>query len=131
MQCDRWRDVACVFHRIQWHDCDDIAHIWGPSINEMYLTVTDERGNILYDNFKFEQLKNVGIKYDEEEEVYTDQQPEGTVVFVGQSIEEGLFYSIDVEATGLDNRIYPDEYFEDGIKTRNGIRTISRVVGIL
>ena len=37
--------------------------------------------------------------------------------------------SIDVETTGLDNRIYSDEYFEDGIKTRHGFRTIDRIVG--
>jgi len=37
--------------------------------------------------------------------------------------------SLDLETTGVDNRIYPDEYFEDGIKTRHGIRTISRIAG--
>lgn len=38
--------------------------------------------------------------------------------------------SLDVETTGVDNRIYPDEYFEDGQRTRHGIRTIDRVVGL-
>lgn len=37
--------------------------------------------------------------------------------------------SLDLECTGVDNRVYKDEYFEDGIKTRYGMRTIDKVVG--
>jgi DNA polymerase I-like protein with 3'-5' exonuclease and polymerase domains len=39
-------------------------------------------------------------------------------------------YSIDTESTGVDTRVYPDEYFDDGVKTRHGMRTIDRVVGV-
>jgi DNA polymerase I-like protein with 3'-5' exonuclease and polymerase domains len=39
-------------------------------------------------------------------------------------------YSIDLETTGVDNRVYPDEYFEDGVTTRHGKRTVDKVVGI-
>jgi DNA polymerase I-like protein with 3'-5' exonuclease and polymerase domains len=38
--------------------------------------------------------------------------------------------SLDLETTGVDNRVYPDEYFEDGVKTRHGIRTVDRVAGV-
>lgn len=38
--------------------------------------------------------------------------------------------SLDLESTGVDNRIYPDEYFDDGKTTRNGIRTVDRIVGV-
>lgn len=38
--------------------------------------------------------------------------------------------SLDLETTGLDNRVYPDEYFEDGKKTRHGIRTVDKIAGI-
>jgi DNA polymerase I-like protein with 3'-5' exonuclease and polymerase domains len=38
--------------------------------------------------------------------------------------------SLDLETTGVDNRVYPDEYFGDGIKTRHGMRTIDRIVGV-
>ncbi len=44
-------------------------------------------------------------------------------------IQRGL-YSIDLETTGLDNRVYPDAYFEDGITTRHGIRTVGRIAGV-
>ncbi len=39
-------------------------------------------------------------------------------------------YSIDCETTGVDNRIYKDSYFEDGIVTKHGIRTVDKVVGL-
>jgi len=39
-------------------------------------------------------------------------------------------YSIDLESTGVDTRVYPDEYFGDGKKTRHGMRTVDRVVGV-
>jgi len=38
--------------------------------------------------------------------------------------------SFDTETTGLDTRVYPDGYFEDGKKTRNGLRTIITCVGV-
>jgi DNA polymerase I-like protein with 3'-5' exonuclease and polymerase domains len=44
-------------------------------------------------------------------------------------IERGL-YSIDVETTGINNSVYKDEFFDDGKKTRNGIRTVDRIVGV-
>ena len=44
-------------------------------------------------------------------------------------VERGLA-SLDLETTGVDNRVYGDDYFEDGIKTRHGMRTVDKVVGI-
>lgn len=44
-------------------------------------------------------------------------------------IQRGIF-SLDLECTGVDNRVYKDEYFEDGVKTRYGMRTIDKVVGV-
>jgi DNA polymerase I-like protein with 3'-5' exonuclease and polymerase domains len=38
--------------------------------------------------------------------------------------------ALDLETTGVDNRIYSDEYFEDGVVTRHGIRTVDRIAGI-
>ena len=39
-------------------------------------------------------------------------------------------YSLDLETTGVDNRVYPDSYFQDGKKTRHGMRTVDRIVGV-
>jgi DNA polymerase I-like protein with 3'-5' exonuclease and polymerase domains len=39
-------------------------------------------------------------------------------------------YSIDLETTGVDNRVYPDEYFNDGIRTRFGMRTVDTIAGV-
>lgn len=38
--------------------------------------------------------------------------------------------ALDLETTGVDNRVYPDEYFGDGRRTKHGIRTVDRIVGI-
>lgn len=38
--------------------------------------------------------------------------------------------SLDLETTGVDNRVYPDAYFEDGRTTRHGIRTVDRIAGV-
>ncbi len=38
--------------------------------------------------------------------------------------------SLDLETTGVDNRVYPDSYFNDGKVTRHGIRTIDRIAGV-
>jgi DNA polymerase I-like protein with 3'-5' exonuclease and polymerase domains len=38
--------------------------------------------------------------------------------------------SLDLETTGVDNRVYPDEYFNDGRVTRHGIRTVNHIAGI-
>ena len=38
--------------------------------------------------------------------------------------------ALDLETTGVDNRVYPDEYFNDGKVTRHGIRTINHIAGI-
>jgi hypothetical protein len=39
-------------------------------------------------------------------------------------------YSLDLETTGVDNRVYEDSYFDDGKLTRHGMRTIDRIVGV-
>ena len=44
-------------------------------------------------------------------------------------IDRGIA-SLDCETTGVDNRVYPDEYFEDGRTTRHGMRTVDKVVGL-
>jgi DNA polymerase I-like protein with 3'-5' exonuclease and polymerase domains len=43
---------------------------------------------------------------------------------------ERKLYSIDVETTGLDNRVYPDSFFDDGKTTRHGIRTVDKIAGV-
>ena len=43
---------------------------------------------------------------------------------------ERKLYSIDVETTGLDSRVYKDEFFEDGKTTRHGIRTVDKIAGV-
>lgn len=44
-------------------------------------------------------------------------------------ISRGL-YSLDLETTGVDNRVYEDSYFDDGRSTKHGKRTVDRIVGV-
>src|ERR1700735_2344843 len=44
-------------------------------------------------------------------------------------IERGI-YSIDLETSGVDNRCYEESFFNDGITTRHGMRTVDRIVGV-
>lgn len=48
---------------------------------------------------------------------------------VDMCIEKKL-WSLDLETTGLDNRVYPDGHFKDGRKTKYGIRTIDTIAGL-
>ncbi len=38
--------------------------------------------------------------------------------------------AVDLETTGVDNRVYEDAYFGDGVRTRHGIRTVDRIAGV-
>ena len=57
------------------------------------------------------------------------QRIEQVKQLVDNCISRGLC-ALDLETTGLDNRIYPDEYFNDGRKTRHGMRTVHHIAGI-
>jgi len=39
-------------------------------------------------------------------------------------------FSLDVETTGLDLRVYPDAHFRDGKVTKHGIRTMDQIAGL-
>lgn len=82
----------------------------------MLLQSMDDRVNIIrpwFKDYKFHLVSSVGQ--------------------LRQLVDIGLkrkLSSLDLETTGLDNRIYPDEYFEDGVVTRHGIRTVDRIAGV-
>ena len=38
--------------------------------------------------------------------------------------------ALDLETTGLDNRVYSDDYFNDGRITRHGLRTVHQIAGL-
>ncbi len=82
----------------------------------MQLQMLDDRVNIIknwYSNYKFHLIKDVN-------------QLEKLVDICLQR----KLCSLDLETNGLDTRVYPDSHYGDGKKTKYGIRTISKIVGI-
>jgi hypothetical protein len=87
-----------------WHDCDSIAHEWGPFLADMFVTVTDETGNVLYENIGHQAIVNAGAEISSSDEICVDDQPKGTVVFIGQNVERGLFFSAQIDTDSFDIR---------------------------
>ena len=44
-------------------------------------------------------LGDLGIQFHDMEECYADNQPDGTVVVIGQSVEKGLFFEGEIPLT--------------------------------
>jgi hypothetical protein len=84
-----------------WYECDDMAHAHGVNRSAGTLQIEDENGNIIYER----SLENIlGGDEDEPEwscndEVWIDEKPAGTVVFIGNSNEKGTFFESDLPLT--------------------------------
>lgn len=84
-----------------WFDCDDICHENGSTMDDCsYITVYDERGNKVWESsLDPGTLDDHGIEAEEFEEVYINELPAGTCVFVGTNSEKGLFGAYDLALT--------------------------------
>ena len=84
-----------------WYECDDMAHAHGVSRNAGTLQIEDENGNVIYER----SLEDIsGGDNDEPEwscndEVWIDEKPAGTIVFIGNSNEKGTFFEADLPLT--------------------------------
>jgi hypothetical protein len=82
-----------------WYECDNMGHAGGVSRNAGTLQIEDEKGDVIYER-RIEDLS--GGEDDEPEfqcndEVWIGSQPDGTVVFLGNSNEKGTFFEADLE----------------------------------
>jgi hypothetical protein len=84
-----------------WYECDDMAHAHGVNRNAGTLQIEDEEGNIIYER----SLEDISGGADDEpefecnDEVWIDEKPAGTVVFIGCSNEKGTFFEADLPLT--------------------------------
>lgn len=84
-----------------WYECDDMGHCHGVDRNSGTLQITDEQDQIFYER----SLDDIdGYSDDSPElgggdEVWIDQEPAGTVVFVGVSSEKGTFFEGEIPLT--------------------------------
>ena len=84
-----------------WYECDDMAHAHGVNRNAGTLQIEDENGDVIYER----SLEDISGGDDNEpewscgDEVWIDEKPAGTIVFIGNSNEKGTFFEADLPLT--------------------------------
>jgi len=84
-----------------WYECDNMAHAHGVSRNAGTLQIEDENGDVVYER----SLEDCDGGSDDSpelscnDEVWIDEKPAGTVVFIGNSNEKGTFFEADLPLT--------------------------------
>jgi hypothetical protein len=84
-----------------WYECDDMAHAHGVSRNAGTLQIEDENGEVIYER-SLEDCdggSDDSPEWDCGDEVWIDEKPAGTVVFIGNSNEKGTFFEADLPLT--------------------------------
>jgi hypothetical protein len=102
-----WDDELEVPYELQpfppscWYECDNLAHQSGVELSlSNYITVEDENNNEVWSHtLDPADLSEIGVEVEEVEEVYSSEQPAGTVVCYGQSVEKGLFFRGEIKLT--------------------------------
>lgn len=86
------------FYPGQWHDCDDMGHCYGTSMDAGTVCITDENGDTVLER-RLEELDGSDINLCVSDETWIDMKPAGTVVFLGTSNEKGTFFEGEIELT--------------------------------
>lgn len=83
------------------YDCDNLAHNTGASFDDgNTITVYDENGDEVWScQLSTDALEAGGVTVECVEEVYINEQPEGTVVFYGAQGEKGCLFGDDIRMT--------------------------------
>jgi hypothetical protein len=84
-----------------WYECDNIGHVNGVSRNAGTLQIDDENGDTVYEK-SFDDISGGDEgepEWDCGDEIWIDEQPAGTVVFVGNSNEKGTFFEGEINLT--------------------------------
>lgn len=81
----------------EWYECDDIAHENGATMDDLSIvSVYDENGKEVWSgSLDCGILDDNDIEADEIAEVYTANREDLEAVFIGQSVEKGLFFGGD------------------------------------
>lgn len=100
---------------MSWHDNDDLLHAYGPN-DESEITITDEDGDVLFDDVTM-NLEDVTPLYRQETEEY-NVDGDG-ILFFGASMEEGTWYAeieipddeeFDITKLGITGRDIQTDY---------------------
>lgn len=79
-----------------WYECDDMGHVHGVDRNSGTLQIEDEAGETIIER-SLESIDGCDIGSSCGDEVWIDEKPAGTVVFVGTSGEKGTFFEGEIE----------------------------------
>lgn len=82
-----------------WYDCDDMGHTNGVQRGSGSLEITDENGDEVYRRSLDDTSDDDEPDWSYDGDCWIDDQPAGTVVFVGTSIEKGTFFDGELELT--------------------------------
>jgi len=82
-----------------WYECDDMAHTNGVVLDSGTVHIEDENGDEVLrrglEDFQDEDCP----EFDYADAVFIDNQPPGTVVFIGNSNEKGTFFEGSIDLT--------------------------------
>jgi len=84
-----------------WYECDDMGHVSGVDKQAGTLQILDQTDATVYER----SLEDIDGYSDDSpewgggEEIWVDEKPVGTVVFVGTSNEKGTFFDGEIELT--------------------------------
>ena len=82
-----------------WYECDDMAHTNGVVLDSGTVHIEDENGDEVLqrglEDFQDEDCP----EFNYADEIFIDDKPAGTVVFIGNSNEKGTFFEGDIELT--------------------------------
>jgi hypothetical protein len=81
-----------------WYECDDIAHAAGVEMSEYcYIALVDSNGDTVWDHaLEPYMLEESEIEVECDNEYYASEESEN-IVFLGQSIEKGTFFTSEIE----------------------------------
>ena len=84
-----------------WYECDDMAHAHGVNRGAGTLQIEDENGEVIYERSleDCDGCSDDSPEWDCGDEVWIDEKPAGTVVFIGNSNEKGTFFEADLPLT--------------------------------
>lgn len=83
-----------------WYECDNMGHVNGVSRDAGTLYIEDEQGNeVVQRSLGDFDGGDDSPEWQCNEEVWVGSQPDGTVVFLGNSNEKGTFFEADLELT--------------------------------
>ena len=87
------------FHPGSWYECDNMGHAYGVSKNAGTIQIDDENGESIFEQSLDDCNGFDGPELSTDEEVWIDEKPAGTIVFVGTSNEKGSFFEGQIELT--------------------------------